>query len=131
MRYTLGQAAKATGLHKTRLSRAIKHGVISATKTENGGYLIDPAELHRVFPMVTAPPSPATVAEGPTRPQEMEPLLRLQAAETRLADKDDVIRDLRHRLDDASQERQRLTLLLTHQTERTPPPKSFWARLFA
>jgi excisionase family DNA binding protein len=54
MYYTLGQAAKATGVPKPRLSRAINKGQISATRTESGGYLIDPAELHRVFPPVTA-----------------------------------------------------------------------------
>jgi hypothetical protein len=40
-----------------------------------------------------------------------------------------VIRDLRQHLDESTQERHRLTLLLTHHTERQPP-KGFWARLF-
>jgi hypothetical protein len=34
-----------------------------------------------------------------------------------------MIRDLRQRLDEAAQERQRLTLLLTHQAERQPPQR--------
>lgn len=50
MSYTLGEAAKAVGKSKTTLHRAIKSGRISATKTNDGVYAIDPAELHRVFP---------------------------------------------------------------------------------
>lgn len=54
MSYTLGDAAKAVGKSKTTLHRAIKSGRISATKSEDGSYSIDPSELHRVFPPVTA-----------------------------------------------------------------------------
>ena len=50
-KYTLGQASKATGKGKTTIQRAISKGVISAEKTENGEYRIDPSELHRVFSM--------------------------------------------------------------------------------
>ena len=50
MAYTLGQAAKATGLSKPTLSEAIKRGRISASKDDFGRYQIDPAELHRVYP---------------------------------------------------------------------------------
>jgi excisionase family DNA binding protein len=48
--YTLGQAAKATGLSKPTISEAISKGRISAQKDESGRYQIDPAELHRVYP---------------------------------------------------------------------------------
>ena len=54
MSYTLGDAAKAVGKSKTTLHRAIKSGKISAIKSEDGSYSIDPSELHRVFPPVTA-----------------------------------------------------------------------------
>lgn len=50
MSYTLGQAAKATGLSKPTISEAIKKGRISARKNESGVFEIDPAELHRVYP---------------------------------------------------------------------------------
>ena len=49
MRYTLGQAAKATGKSKTTIQRAVAKGLISGKKGQNGEYRIDPAELHRVF----------------------------------------------------------------------------------
>jgi excisionase family DNA binding protein len=54
MPYTLGQAAKATGLSKPTISDAIKKGRISAVKKENGSFEIDPAELHRVYPPVAS-----------------------------------------------------------------------------
>jgi hypothetical protein len=47
--YTLGQAARAVGRSKTTLGRYIKSGRLSATRAEDGAYIIDPAELHRVF----------------------------------------------------------------------------------
>ena len=53
MSYTLGDAAKAVGKSKTTLHRAIKSGKISAAKTDDGSYSIDPSELHRVFPPAT------------------------------------------------------------------------------
>ena len=49
MRYTLGTAAKATGKAKSTILRAIKSGTISATKSHDGSYEIEPSELHRVF----------------------------------------------------------------------------------
>ena len=49
MELSLGQAAKATGLGKTTLTRAIKAGRLSATRREDGSYAIDPSELSRVY----------------------------------------------------------------------------------
>jgi len=54
MRYSLADAAKATGKNKTTIQRAIKSGKISAIKKDSGAYEIDPSELHRVFPLATA-----------------------------------------------------------------------------
>ena len=48
--FTLGQAAKETGLAKSAISRAIKTGRLSAVRKENGSFEIDPAELFRVYP---------------------------------------------------------------------------------
>jgi septal ring factor EnvC (AmiA/AmiB activator) len=54
MKYSLSEAAKATGKNKTTIQRAIKNGKISAAKGDSGSYEIEPSELHRVFPPVTA-----------------------------------------------------------------------------
>jgi hypothetical protein len=50
MPYTLGQAAKASGRSKATIHRAVRSGRLSASRGEDGGWLIDPAELHRVYP---------------------------------------------------------------------------------
>ena len=54
MSYTLGTAARATGLSKSTIHRAIKAGRVSAGRSDTGDYAIDPAELHRVFPPADA-----------------------------------------------------------------------------
>jgi excisionase family DNA binding protein len=55
-------AAKATGVSRSTILRAIKAHRISAAKTDAGDWAIDPAELHRVFPPAQATQQPADVA---------------------------------------------------------------------
>ena len=152
MHLSLGQAAKETGMDKSTLSRAIKSGKLSATRQENGGYAIDPAAFFRAFapaPKDTEPPGLArdTALDGWADIQALRMQLeaatlrvQLEAATLRIRDKDEEIRDLRHRLDTEGEERRKLTLMLltSHQAEppqaqaqppgdaipiqRTPPP---------
>jgi hypothetical protein len=49
MSYTLASAAKATGLNKSTILRAIKIGQITGTF---GEWRVEPVELHRVHPAV-------------------------------------------------------------------------------
>lgn len=51
--YTLGTAAKVTGKSKTSILRALKSGRLSYVEKTADGYKIDPAELQRVFTIVT------------------------------------------------------------------------------
>src|SRR3954468_24247204 len=51
MHLSLRQAAKEAGVAKTTLIRALKSGRLSAQKNDLGDWAIDPAELHRVFPL--------------------------------------------------------------------------------
>ena len=50
--YTIVTAAAAVGRNKTAILRAIKAGKISAAKDENGEWQIDPADLHRIYPLL-------------------------------------------------------------------------------
>ena len=52
MPYSLAEAARATGTNKTTILRAIKSGKVSGSKDEHGNWLVEPAELHRVYPLV-------------------------------------------------------------------------------
>lgn len=50
MAYTARQAANATGVATSTITKAIKTGKISAQRDEQGSWSIEPAELHRVYP---------------------------------------------------------------------------------
>jgi uncharacterized coiled-coil DUF342 family protein len=118
--YTLGEAARATGKSKAAISRAIKNHVLSAEKQSDGSYRIDPSELHRIYPPVGTDQvtHPLTIdAEITGEIRELQ--AKLEAATQRLRDKDDVIDDLRRRLDAEAEERRKLTALLTDQRSVT------------
>ena len=127
MKFSLGQAAKEVGLDKSTISRAIKRGKLSAQRQENGGYEIDPAELFRVFPPASQKPhviGPPLDIPTETLVENRELRSKLEAAELRLRDKDDEIRDLRRRLDAESEERRKLTLMLLAQPQPLHPKES-------
>ncbi len=141
MAYTLGEAAKATGVSKASLSRAIGNGRISATKNDDGSFSIEPVELHRVYP----PKSAVTVAETPdetirnpsANPRNTNDAnvlqARLEAALEQLRDRDDAIGDLRRRLDLSDEERReaqaRVIGLLTGPAA-SESKRGFFGRLF-
>ena len=135
---TLAEAAKEAGLTKPAIFKSIQKGRISASKDEKGQWLIDPAELFRVYP-------PATKQET-TEPQtanlglllklkEME--AKFEVTEKRLLDKDAEIQNFRTQVDDLRSERERwrvqaeqITRLLTDQREKEQAKKpGFLARL--
>ncbi len=136
MSYTLGEAAKATGKSKATIHRAIQSHKISATKNEaTGSWLIEPAELHRVFQPVSVKQAQnedlrrsetasetAETADFRLRLEELQ-----QERERERADKDAVIDDLRRRLDASDEERRKtqaqLTALLTDQR---PARRGWW-----
>jgi hypothetical protein len=120
MGHTLGTAAKATGMSRTAILRAIGKGKISAQKNDHGEWDIDPSELHRLYPHKQAD----TVTDTGDKPEHgnsdfiienREMKAKLEAAEQRILDKDSVIDDLRRRLDAEGEERRKLTAILTDQ----------------
>lgn len=48
---SLREAAKLCGRGKSTIAAALADGRLAADRNEQGGYEIDPAELHRVFPL--------------------------------------------------------------------------------
>lgn len=137
MKYSLSEAAKATGKNKTTIQRAIKSGKISASKGDSGSYEIDPSELHRVFPPTVAQRDQSNDTQHPKSPLDNNRLERIAELEKELAvareranglevQKDqmvDTINDLRKRLDSSEG---RVTALLTDNR----PQRSFLSRLF-
>jgi len=115
MKFSLGQAAKETGLDKSTISRAIKSGRLSAQRKDGSGYEIDPAELFRVFPPAAkeqTSPSLPTDASTDVLLENRELRIKLEAAEARIRDKDEEVHDLRRRLDLEGEERRKLTMML-------------------
>jgi len=128
MSYSLGTAAKATGMSKSTILRAIKSGKISAAKDEaSEEWKIDPAELHRVYPTVAAKDA---ARNGADTAQQFAELLHGWERERALLER--TIDDLRNRLDATDEERRttlrQLTALLMDQRAKapdvlvTPPP---------
>lgn len=142
MKYTLSQAAEATGKNKATIQRAIKSGKITASKNSSGAYEIDPSELHRVFDATTQRASQHqnatkrnTNVTGEKTPDnsslqriaELEKELavaeeRKNGLEGQMHHLSETVDDLRKRLD---QSEGRVTALLSDQR-----PKGLWRRLF-
>ena len=119
MKYTLGQAAKATGKTKSTILRAIKNGTLSASKGAKGSYQIDPAELHRVFESTVAKQDVKNDTQ-PTVEQVENLQIRLKISEEERSRErsqlESTISDLRTRLD-------RVTGLLAAPPTR---PRRWW-----
>jgi len=127
MKYTLSQAAEATGKNKTTIQRAIKNGKISAQKNDHGAYEIDPSELHRVFPIKAAQQAKSNNTQHDAIPDDtnhLEQLLNLGKELAVMKERNrglenerdllqSTVQDLRKRLDHAS-------LLLEDKRDQKP-----------
>ena len=114
MSYTLGAAARATGKSKATISRAIKSGRLSALRDDAGGYLIEPAELHRVYP-ATGDTTGAMKQYATPNGTGPEPSPETMALQRLIAEQAETIRDLRTRLDAAGEHARQLVAMLTDQ----------------
>ena len=127
MKYTAGQAAKATGVATATITRALKSGKISGQKDESGAWVIDPAELHRVFPPLAQkdPESPSMKGkETPSATHERAPEISALERE---------VQTLREALSDARVDRDKWRDM-AERLSLAPPPTipekpSLWARL--
>lgn len=128
MKYTAGQAAKAAGVSKATITRALQSGKISGVKDDNGTWSIEPAELHRVFPPV-AYDLPAT-----HRMKQSETPIKVN--ETGVLERENQM--LREALTEARQERDRWHQIAERLSIAPPTPapiqqkvaENFWSRLF-
>ena len=132
MKYTLKQAADASGKDKSTIQRAIKSGRISANINDLGNYEIDPSELHRVFEHV-APQHSESIAKQ----QLATDLQQLQQAEieslkAQLALQTNFISTLERLLDESNTERRNLMQLLTYEKEKpsSSDGKELWKKVF-
>ena len=129
MNLTLAEAAKATKRSKQALAAAIQKGKLSATKDVGGVWLVDSAELFRVY----APANQTPNKPEPESGRCLVPLVggesaelremrqRMEAAEARAE-------DLRRERDDWKEVAQRLTRALPAGSD-PKPRRSLWSWL--
>jgi len=118
---SLGEAAKAAGVAKGTISKALKSGKLSYSEKTSAGYKIDTSELFRVFPRKPLETPQSERLETPAETTELAVLrVRLDAAEQRAS-------DLSKQLDRAHEEKLRLMALLPAPNEKGR--QGFWSRL--
>jgi chromosome segregation ATPase len=102
MGYSLAQAAKAVGKTRQALQYSIKNGIISANKNALGYWEIDPAELHRVYPLASK-----QVAEAGRDFQPLAPSLHIEnkALQAKLETMQELCRSLEDETEDLKQQR--------------------------
>lgn len=123
MTYSLGQAAKATGLSKTTIAKAISKGRISAARGDLGEYAIDPAELHRVYPLLTP-------KVDDTRPQvDTELLIENARLKARLDSMSELKSQIEAERDNLREQNTRITALLAAPKPETKPDDRYAALL--
>ncbi len=123
MAYSLKQAAEAVGRGKPAILRAIQKGIISANRNAKNEWVIDPSELHRVYPPIASNDAQSVQAE---RDATHDATDILQRENLLLREQIEILRDerqdLRRRLDQSEEERRetqgKLTALLTYQPEQ-------------
>ena len=123
---TLTESSKETGLTRSAIFKAIKSGRLSANKNNKGEFLIDPAELFRVYKQVNKEMLPSEQLATHKETQETAELSMMKRLLAQVESERD---DLRRRLDEESAERRKLMNILTHQpetfTERKTESKLF------
>jgi len=138
---SLSKAAKVVGVSKATIHRAIKSGRISAVRQDDGSYLIDPAEIRRVYPQDFGPNDSGTPETGfnGTRRNRSESASAIAVMAAELAGARQLVETLRHQVEDLRADRdawrqqaetaQRLLGAPRDMAPSSPAPaRSFWGR---
>ena len=112
---SLREAAQHAGTSKSTILRAVKAGRLSAVRTDDGGYSIDPAELFRVYPpesRATKLDQSATRSEGQDAPgsatnETTELRIRNAALEAELNALKEILTGERRRAEEIREDRER------------------------
>jgi hypothetical protein len=118
--YNLMTAAAAAGVNRSTVLRAIKAGRISGQRDATGGWEIDPAEFHRVFPPLLLPAAAAAQQE-PQQTDDQVALLRnlLEQMRNDMTARDE---DHRRREDDLRKDRDHWREAFLAEQRQLPAP---------
>jgi hypothetical protein len=132
MSYSLSAAAKACGVHKSTILRALRRGAISGVRDENGDWILQECEVHRIYPLA------ATGNGADNHPRtDAQPAEHL-VLETELACSRVLVETLREQVRDLIGQRDKWQTvaeqvkLLTDQREQLPKVniRPWWRRRF-
>jgi DNA-binding MurR/RpiR family transcriptional regulator len=126
MKYTAGQAAKATGVATATITRALKSGRISGIKDEKGTWMIDVAELHRVFPPLAAQDAGTPLVKHDATPKSIH---AVAALERELDVLRETLSDVRTDRDKWRDMAERLSLAAPSMPIKAEPRKGIWTLL--
>jgi len=138
---TAKEAAERTGKSKAAILKAIKSGRFSASKDDNGEWQIDPSELFRVYRSAVKSTRNSALGYSEVHGEVHTDLTaELAAAREKISAIEnersrerqqlrETIDDLRQRLDMESEERRKLTALLTDRSAEKPPQEARGGRL--
>lgn len=120
MELSASQAAKKVGKSVPTITRAIKKGKLTAKPRDGGGWIIDAAELFRVWPAVSND-TDAT----PTVLQFKTPI-ETSALEREVELLREMLDEIKADRDSWKEQAQKITALIEDQSAKK---KGFWARL--
>lgn len=131
MGLSLREAAKEAGVSKSTILRAIQNGRLSAARTEDGGYAIDPAELFRVYDPAKADRT-GTDAEGQDAPANQnapDPMVAVLQEQVNALK--EILRRADEVTDEVRQDRDKWRSMAENQQRQIADarPKSWWQRL--
>lgn len=121
---SLSRAASLTGKSKSVISQALKSGKISYISKDSSGYKIDPSELFRVF---SKNEKTGGLEQDNTPPKEQEQAIlisklqaELEASRKEVSKLESDKEDYKNRLNEESEERRKLTMMIADQREKPP-----------
>jgi len=132
---SLREAAQQARTSKSTILRAIQKGRLSATRTDDGGYAIQPAELFRVYPPKAKAVAVDHCADQPVGQDATDPAtpavagdaVKLAVMEAELAALKDMVAELKQARDDWKAQAERLAI--TGPAKATEPARPWWRRL--
>ena len=132
MGLSLRNAAKEAGVSKSTILRAIQNGRLSAARTDDGGYDIDPAELFRVYePAKEKRPGNGSEVQEATPSDATAPASATAALEAQIEGLREILRRADVVADELRQDRDKWRSMAETQTRLLADqrPRSWWRRL--